>query len=129
MRPANREPTRATAAYAIIRAVPATFTQRFQVRFDECASDGSARAAALLRYVIETAFGHSTAEGFPLSWYERQGLFWLVRRARLALPTPVPYGESLDVTTRVLGFRRIWARRQNEIRDTGGAPRGEVTMD
>ncbi len=106
-----------------------TFTQRFQVRFDECAADGTARASTLLRYVIETAFGHSAAEGYPLSWYERQGLFWLVRRARLDLPAPIPYGERLDVTTRVIGFRRIWARRQNDIRDAEGARRGEVTMD
>ena len=106
-----------------------TFTQTFQVRFDECAADGTARASTLLRYVIETAFGHSTAEGYPFSWYERQGLFWLVRRARLDLDTPVPYGERLDVTTRVLGFRRIWARRQNDIRDAAGALCGEVTMD
>jgi hypothetical protein len=34
-----------------------TFTQRFQVRFDECALNGSARASAILRYVVETAFG------------------------------------------------------------------------
>ncbi|HEV8338758.1 MAG TPA: acyl-ACP thioesterase domain-containing protein [bacterium] len=106
-----------------------TFTQRFQVRFDECAADGTARASTLLRYVIETAFGHSAAEGYPLSWYEGQGLFWLVRRARLDLATPVPYGQGVDVTTRVLGFRRIWARRQNDIRDAGGALRGEATMD
>jgi acyl-ACP thioesterase len=106
-----------------------SFTQTFQLRFDECAADGTARASTLLRYVIETAFGHSTAQGYPLSWYERQGLFWLVRRARLDLDTPVPYGERLDVTTRVLGFRRIWARRQNDIRGPGGTLFGEVTMD
>ncbi len=115
--------------YAIIRAVPATFTQRFQVRFDECASDSTARAAALLRYVIETAFGHSTNEGFPLAWYDARGLFWLVRRAHLDLRRPMPYGTVFDVTTEVLGFRRIWARRRNTVRDTSGEPLATVTMD
>lgn len=105
------------------------FTQNFQVRFDECGPDGAARASVLLRHVIETAFGHSTAEGYPLSWYEEHGLFWLVRRARLDLPRPIPYGAILAVTTRVVGFRRIWARRQNEIREMNGEPLANVTMD
>lgn len=105
------------------------FTQNFQVRFDECGPDGAARASVILRYVIETAFGHSAAEGYPLSWYEEHGLFWLVRRARLDLPRPIPYGAILAVTTRVVGFRRIWARRQNEIREPAGESLGDVIMD
>ncbi len=106
-----------------------SFTQDFQVRFDECAGDGAVRTSSLLRYVIETAFGHSTAEGFPLSWYEEHGLFWLVRRARLELTRPIPYGATLAVTTRVVGFRRIWARRENAIRDVTGDAFGQATMD
>lgn len=109
--------------------MPATFTQRFQVRFDECAPDGTVRAAALLRYVIETAFGHSAAEGFPLAWYDAHGLYWLVRRARLDLHHPIAYGALLDVTTEVVGFRRIWARRHNAIRDDADALLSEVAMD
>ena len=109
--------------------MPATFTQRFQVRFDECAPDGTARAAALLRYVIETAFGHSTYEGFPLAWYDAHGLFWLVRRAHLDLRRPMPYGTIFDVTTEVLGFRRIWARRRNTVRETSGEMLAIVTID
>ncbi len=107
----------------------ATFTQRFQLRFDECAPDGTARASALLRYVVETAFGHSTNEGFPLAWYEARGLFWLVRRAHLDLSRPTPYGTVFDVTTEVLGFRRIWARRRNTVRDTSGEILAVVTTD
>jgi len=109
--------------------MPATFTQRFQVRFDECAPDGTARVGTLLRYVVETAFAHSAREGFPLSWYEAQGLFWLVRRVHLDLPAPVPYGTVLDVTTEVLGFRRIWARRRNTVRAASGDVLGMVTVD
>ena len=109
--------------------MPAAFTQRFLIRFDECAADGTVRAAALLRYVIETAFAHSAAEGFPLAWYDAHGLYWLVRHARLAVARPVAYGACLDVTTEVVGFRRIWARRRNEIRDATGERLGDVVMD
>lgn len=106
-----------------------TFTQRFQVRFDECALDGATRASTLLRYVIETAFGHSSAVGYPLAWYNAHGLFWLVRRVRLRLPRPLVYGGVVDVTTRVVAFRRSWARRQNVLRDAAGEWLGEVTTD
>ena len=109
--------------------MPAAFTQRFQVRFDECAPDGAARAPALLRYVVETAFAHSAHEGFPLAWYDTRGLYWLVRYARLDLYHPVPYGAPLDITTEVVGFRRIWARRRNAIRHPESGLLGQITMD
>lgn len=101
----------------------------FRVRFDECAADGAARAAVLLRYTIETAFAHSAREGFPLAWYDEHGLYWLVRRAHLDLRQPVPYGGEVTVTTEVVGFRRIWARRRNVVHAGPGEPIGEITMD
>ncbi|MGH2454324.1 MAG: acyl-ACP thioesterase domain-containing protein [bacterium] len=109
--------------------VAESHTQDFRVRFDECGPDAATRASSVLRYVIETAFGHSAREGYPLSWYEDHGLFWLVRRARLELTLPLLYGTTVAVTTRVVGFQRIWARRENEIRHAGGIRSGEVTMD
>lgn len=105
------------------------FTQRFQVRFDECASNGTARASVLLRYAVETAFAHSAHEGFPLAWYDGRGLYWLVRSARLDLYHPVAYGALLDVTTEVVGFRRIWARRRNAVRGPDGALLGQIVND
>src|SRR5262249_15078310 len=101
----------------------------FQVRFDECARNGSARASAILRYVVETAFGHSAAAGFQLSWYFSHGLFWLVRGLRLRLDEPIAYGAVLEVTTHVVGVRRFWARRENFVRDPIGKPVGSATMD
>ncbi len=109
--------------------MPTAYTQRFQVRYDECAGDGTARASTLLRYVVETAFGHSAREGFPLAWYDAHGLYWLVRGAQLELHRPVPYGAVLDVTTEVVGFRRIWARRSNAIRDQDGNILGQFIID
>lgn len=109
--------------------MPPSFTSRFRVRFDECATDGTLRASALLRFVIETAFAHSEHAGFPLSWYDTHGLYWLVRRARLELMQTAPYGTLLNITTEVVGFRRIWARRRNTIEDSAGTLLGEVGVD
>ncbi len=106
----------------------AIFSQQFRVRFDECALDSSTRASACFRYVIETAFAHSAHAGFPLEWYDRRGLHWLVRRARLDLHEPIPYGALLTVTTEVVGFRRIWARRQSAIQAVNKVF-GHVTLD
>ena len=114
---------------AAAASITDTFTQRFQVRFDECARDGSARAPAILRYVVETAFSHSAAVGYPLSWYFSHGLFWLIRRVRLRLDEPIAYGAALDVTTRVVGVRRFWAQRENLVHDPAGRPVGGATAD
>jgi acyl-ACP thioesterase len=105
------------------------FTQQFQVRFDECAQNGTARASAILRYIIETAFGHSTAAGFPLPWYFSHGLFWLVRRVRLLLDEAVAYGAVLNVTTRVVAVRRFWAQRENLVHASTGNVVGNATTD
>lgn len=67
--------------------------------------------------------------GFPLAWYDAQGLHWLARRARLDLYHAVPYAALLDVTTEVIGFRRIWARRRNTIVDSRGHLLSLITMD
>ncbi|HYM70340.1 MAG TPA: acyl-ACP thioesterase domain-containing protein [bacterium] len=107
----------------------AVHAQRFQVRFDECGPDGSARSSTILRYVVETAFGHSAAAGYPLSWYFSHGLFWLVRQVHLSLALPVGYADALEITTQVLGARRVWARRGNTVRNGAGVAVGAATMD
>jgi len=109
--------------------MPSTYTQPFRVRFDECGPDGAARSATILRYAAETAFAHSAAAGFPLSWYLAHGLFWLVRDARVDLAVPVGHAATLEVTTQVVGVRRVWARRVNAVRDSTGGGVGTVTMD
>ncbi|MDR7456483.1 MAG: acyl-[acyl-carrier-protein] thioesterase [Armatimonadota bacterium] len=100
---------------------PESFSQTFQVRYDECGADGAVRAAVHLRWFQEIAFGHSAVLGFPLSWYEAHRLFWVVRRVHLVVHAPARYGETLVCTTRVAGARRVMSRRASEARRTGGA--------
>ena len=91
-----------------------TATVPYRVRFDECAADGLARTSALLRYAQDVAWIHSERLGFDRDWYAARGLTWLVRAARVVVLRAVPLGTTLDVSTTVDGFRKVWARRRTE---------------
>ena len=102
-----REPDRCASAY--------------RVRFDEAAPDGRLRTSALLRYAQDLAWYHSSQRGFTRGWYAERGLTWLARAAEVAVLAPVGVGDELVGTTRVVGWRRVWARRRTEFVDAEGA--------
>ena len=79
------------------------------------------RTSVLLRYAQDVAWHHSTVRGYDRAWYAERGLAWLVRTAQVAVLAPVPVGAELVGTTRVVGWRRVWARRGTEFRDVAGA--------
>jgi len=91
-------------------------TVPYRVRFDECGPDGLARAGSLLRYAQDVAWVHSEALGFSREWYGAKGLAWVVRAAELAVLAPIHSGVTLHVSTGIVGFRRVWARRRTEAR-------------
>ena len=93
-----------------------TFSQPFRVRYEECGAAGTLCAAVHLRYLQELAFAHSAALGYPLTRYETERLFWLVRRIHLTVHAPARYGQDLLATTQVVGMRRVLARRHNTVR-------------
>jgi acyl-CoA thioesterase FadM len=101
--------------------VPVTgITIPYRVRFDECGPDGLARSSTLLRYAQDVAWVHSERMGFDRDWYRRRELTWVVRSAELGYRRPLGLGETLDVSTAVTGFRRVWARRRTEGRLSDG---------
>jgi acyl-CoA thioesterase FadM len=101
---------------------PASFSQTFRIRYDECGAGGALRAAVHLRLLQEIAFGHSAAVGFPLAWYEAERQFWVARRVRLVVHARVAYGEAITYTTRIAGARKVMARRFNTaVRAADGA--------
>jgi acyl-ACP thioesterase len=69
-----------------------------------------------LRLAQDAAWIHSERLGFTRAWYEDRGLAWLVRAVALDIPGAVRYGDDVAVTTRVVGYRRIWARRRTDVR-------------
>lgn len=92
----------------------------YRVRFDEAGPDGRLRTSVLLRYAQDVAWHHSTTRGYDRAWYAERGLTWLVRAAEVGVLSPIPVGSELVGTTRVVGWRRVWARRGTEFRDQDG---------
>jgi acyl-ACP thioesterase len=91
----------------------------YRVRFDEAGPDGFLRASGFLRFAQDLAWVHSERAGFGRDWYSARGLTWLVRAIELDLLANVEYGSVLDVSTQVVGFRRVWARRRSEFKPHG----------
>ncbi len=89
-------------------------TVPYRIRFDECGADGIVRTTALLRYAQDVAWFHSEERGVEREWYTSRGLAWVVRAAELGILLPVALGSTLSVTTRITGFRKVWARRRTE---------------
>ncbi len=92
----------------------------YRVRFDEAGPDGLLRTSVLLRYAQDVAWHHSTIRGYDRAWYAERGLAWLVRTAEVAVTAAVPVGSELVGTTRVVGWRRVWARRRTDFHDAAG---------
>ncbi len=96
----------------------------YRVRFDECGPDGIVRSSALLRYAQDVAWVHSERMGFDRAWYGERDLAWVVRAAELAILEPVALGQTVALSTAVIGFRRVWARRRTE----GRLPDGHLVL-
>jgi acyl-ACP thioesterase len=101
----------------------------FRVRFDEAGPDGRLRTSVLLRYAQDLAWFHSARQGFDRAWYQERGLAWLVRAAEAAVIGTIRVGDELIGETRVVGWRRVWARRRTEFTDRTGALVAWVHID
>jgi acyl-ACP thioesterase len=113
----------------VIARGPDSCSEPYRVRFDECGPDGLIRTSVLLRYTQDLAGVHSATRGFDRVWYAERGIVWLVRAAEVAVVAPVGVGAELVGTTVVAGFRRVWARRRTEFRDTDGTVVSWVHID
>jgi acyl-ACP thioesterase len=101
----------------------------YRVRFDEAGPDGRLRTSVLLRYAQDLAWFHSAARGFDRAWYAEHGLTWLVRTAAIEVDAAVRVGSELVGTTRVVGARRVWARRRTDFVDAAGELVALVNID
>jgi acyl-CoA thioesterase FadM len=91
----------------------------YRVRFDEADGEGWLRPSGLLRYAQDMAWRHSTEAGFDRGWYEERGMSWLVRNVKVSITAPITYGDVLAISTQVVGWRHVWARRHSEVRRVG----------
>jgi acyl-ACP thioesterase len=108
---------------------PDTCSAPYRVRFDEAAPDGLLRTSVLLRYAQDLAWFHSASRGFDRGWYAERGLTWLVRAAEIDILLPIRVGSDLVGTTRVVGSRRVWARRRTDFRTADGDIAADVRID
>jgi len=92
----------------------------YRVRFDESNPAGVLRTGGLLRFAQDAAWIHSERLGFDRQWYTSRGLWWVVRCAEVLVHDDVRVGETVDVTTRVVGYRKVWARRRTDVTHTSG---------
>jgi acyl-ACP thioesterase len=106
-----------------------TWSAPYRVRFDEAGPDGRLRTSVLLRYAQDLAWFHSAGRGFDREWYGERRLAWLVRAAEVGVEAAVVNGDELIGTTRVVGWRRVWARRRTEFRDGAGTLVGWTLID
>lgn len=104
-------------------------TVRYRARFDECGPDGRLRTSGLMRWAQDCAWVHSEQLGFGREWYAERGLWWLVRSAELSVPGHVALGETASVTTAVVGWRRVLARRRTSVVGADGRPVATVLTD
>jgi acyl-CoA thioesterase FadM len=108
---------------------PLRIERAYRVRFDEATPDGLAKTSALLGYLQDVAWRHSEVFGFPREWYAERGLAWVVRAMDVTLAASIRDGDELWVSTRIVGFRRVMARRQSELRAADGTSAGVVVVD
>jgi acyl-ACP thioesterase len=109
-------------------ASPSQHESTYRVRFDEAGPNGLLRASGLLRYAQDVAWMHSEALGFDRAWYRERDLAWLVRAAEVEIDVAIAMGAVLTVTTEVVGYRKVWARRRAAFR-MDGVDAGSVLTD
>jgi acyl-CoA thioesterase FadM len=102
--------------------LPYRIVRPYRVRFEEATAAETIRTAVYLAWLADVAWQHTSALGHDRDWYNSRNLFWLVRAIRLDVLAPISTYASVLVSTRVLGYRRVAARRECEVRDAGGRP-------
>jgi acyl-CoA thioesterase FadM len=110
-------------------ALPIRHTASYRVRFDEATPRGMLRGSALMGYVQDVAWHHSEALGFSRDWYRQKGVAWLVRAVEARILAPIPDGETVAVTTRLTGYRKVMARRETVVTGPAGELRAVVLID
>ena len=109
--------------------LPYRIVRPYRVRFEESAPGEIMRTAIHLAWAADVAWQHSTLLGFGRDWYSERNLFWLVRAVRLDILRPVATYADVMVSTCVVGYRRVAARRESEVYDPSGELLARLQID
>jgi acyl-CoA thioester hydrolase len=96
--------------------MPLTHVRTFCVRHHECNAYGHVHPAVYMRYAQESAFDASAAAGYDMARYEELDRLWLARETEIEYLLPLRYGDSVQVKTWVVDFRRVRSVRAYEFR-------------
>jgi len=110
-------------------SAPSSHETAYRVRFDEAGPDAGLRTSGLMRFAQDLAWLHSTALGFGREWYAERGLTWLVRAASLTVLAAAPMGRDVAARTKVVGMRRVFARRRGTFTLEDGKLAATVNTD
>ncbi len=108
---------------------PKRIEHHYRVRFDEADKDGHLRPSGLLRFTQDVAWRHSEEAGFDRAWYDARAMHWLVRNISLRIHGNATQGDVITITTEVIGWRQMWARRRTELRQRGRGGEPIATVD
>jgi acyl-ACP thioesterase len=109
--------------------LPYRIVRPYWVRFEESTPSETMRTAIHLAWAADVAWQHSTLLGFGRDWYSERNLFWLVRAVRLDILKPIATYANVMVSTRVVGYRRVAARRESEVYDPSGELLARLQID
>jgi acyl-ACP thioesterase len=113
----------------LVDRLPYRIVRPYRVRFEESTDTETMRTAIYLAWAADIAWQHSTLLGFGRDWYSPRNLFWLVRAVRLDVLRPIATYSEVLVSTQVVGYRRIAARRHTEVRDSSGELVARIEID
>jgi acyl-CoA thioesterase FadM len=114
---------------ALADRLPYRIVRPYRVRFEEATTTETMRTAIYLAWAADVAWQHSTLLGFGRQWYAARGISWVVRAVRLDVLRPIPTYAEVYVTTEVIGFRRIAARRHSDVRNPSGELIARIEID
>jgi len=95
--------------------MPAIYTLRHTIVEAEIDQQGHVNNVEYVKWMQQAAVEHSTAQGWPPQRYERIGSVWVVRSHTIEYLQPAFLGQSIEVETWVVDFRKIQSRRKYKI--------------
>src|SRR5512132_209710 len=92
--------------------MPRIYARSFAVRDDVIDANDHVSNLAYLRWMQEVATEHSTAQGWPLERYVKEGAGWVVRSHSIEYLRPAFAGDAISIFTWVADFSRSTSRRK-----------------
>ncbi len=93
--------------------MPAIFERSFVVPQESVDWNGHVGNLEYLRWILDAAVAHSTAQGWPQERYREIGSTWVVRSHAIEYLRPAFAGDSVTVCTWVAGFRETRSPRKS----------------